>query len=130
MSCIRHHFFCFAALAAFATGASAQAGGNADRGSSLFASDCSECHSVREGKDKKGPSLYGIYGAKAGQRPGFKYSETMLNSQIVWDAEKLSSYLANPRAVVPNGKMKPEAAVSDARERADLIAFLATQGHR
>jgi cytochrome c len=130
MSFLRHSLFCFAALSAFATGASAQSGGDAERGSSLYASDCAECHSVREGKDKKGPSLYGIYGAKAGQRPGFKYSDTMLSSQIVWNAENLSRYLADPRAVVPNGKMKTDAAVSDAQERADLIAYLAAQGRR
>lgn len=125
-----HQFLCVAALMALTTSACAQAGGDANRGANFFASDCSECHSVREGKDKKGPSLYGIYGAKAGQRPGFKYSDTMLNSQIVWNAENLSRYLASPRAVVPDGKMKTDAAVTDARERADLIAYIATQGKR
>ncbi|WP_398311792.1 hypothetical protein [Zoogloea sp.] len=31
----------------------------------MFATGCAECHSVREGKNKKGPTLFAIVGCKA-----------------------------------------------------------------
>ena len=44
--------------------------GDAAAGAKVFATECAECHSVREGKDKKGPSLFAIVGAKAARREG------------------------------------------------------------
>jgi cytochrome c len=129
MSCTPTTLFCAAALTVCAASASAQSG-NAGKGESLFASNCAECHSLKEGKDKKGPSLHGIVGAKAGQRPDYKYSDTLRASQLVWNAENLSRSLANPRAVVPDGSMNSDTAVTDAQERADLIAYLSTHGGR
>lgn len=101
--------------------------GDVRAGAALFATHCSECHSVREGKDKKGPSLYGVLGHKAAQREGFVYSEAMRASGITWTAEPLSAYLANPPKVVPSGKMKYDGVLSEA-ERRDLIAYLASNG--
>jgi cytochrome c len=118
-----------AALIALTGVAHAETAGDATKGAALFATHCSECHSVKEGKDKKGPSLYGILGAKAALREGFKYSDALKSSQIVWNAETLSRYAAAPRAVVPGGKMKYDG-LADAAERADLIAYLAAQGKR
>lgn len=103
--------------------------GDINKGSALFATHCAECHSLKEGKDKKGPSLFAVFGAKAAQREGFAYSDAMRGSQIVWNAETLSSYIANPKKTVPGGKMKYDG-LESAAERADLIAFLATQGRR
>ncbi|MBX9611282.1 MAG: c-type cytochrome [Burkholderiales bacterium] len=101
--------------------------GDRGRGADLFSTHCAECHSMKEGKNKKGPSLFGVSGAKAAQREGFAYSDAMKSSQIVWNAETLSRYLGNPKAVVPGGKMKYEG-LESAAERADLIAYLASQG--
>lgn len=101
--------------------------GDIAKGAALFATHCAECHSVKEGKNKKGPSLFATFGAKAAQREGFAYSDALKNSQIVWNAETLSRYLANPRVAVPGGKMKYDG-LESASERADLIAYLASQG--
>ena len=43
------------------------AAGNAAAGQDVFAEQCSECHSVKEGKHKKGPSLYATIGRPAAQ---------------------------------------------------------------
>jgi len=96
------------------------------KGAALFATHCSECHSLKEGKDKKGPSLFASFGAKSAQREGFVYSDALRNSHIVWSADTLSSYIANPKKAVPGGKMKYDG-LDNAAERADLIAFLASQ---
>ena len=96
------------------------------KGAALFATHCAECHSLKEGKNKKGPSLFGTFGAKAAQREGFAYSDALKNTALVWNADTLSRYLANPKAVVPGGKMK-YAGLESAEERANLIAFIATQ---
>jgi cytochrome c len=104
-----------------------QANGNARKGEDVFTTNCGECHSAREGRDKRGPSLYGMVGATAGQKAGFKYSDDLAASGIVWDAENLSRYLANPRALVPGSKMKFDG-LANAQERADVIAYIATLG--
>ncbi|MEY5100775.1 MAG: hypothetical protein RJA36_3494 [Pseudomonadota bacterium] len=112
-----------AALTVLALPAVAQQG-DATRGAALFATHCSECHSMKEGKNKKGPSLFATFGVRAAQREGFAYSDALKASQLVWNADTLSRYLTDPRATVPGGKMKYDGMAS-AAERADLIAHLA-----
>jgi len=101
--------------------------GDISKGAALFATHCSECHSMKEGKNKKGPSLFATLGSKAAQREGFVYSDALRNSQITWTADALSRYIANPRTAVPGGKMKYDG-LESASERNDLIAYLARQG--
>ena len=98
--------------------------GDISHGAALFATHCAECHSMKEGRNKKGPSLFATFGAKAAQREGFAYSDALRNSQLVWNAASLSNYLANPKTAVPGGKMKYDG-LDSASERNDLIAYLA-----
>lgn len=91
----------------------------------LFATHCSECHSVKEGKDKKGPSLFGIVGRKAAQAPGFSYSDAMKQSGLTWTPATLDSYVTLPAKAVPGGKMKYDGLPS-AEERAQIIQYLSS----
>jgi cytochrome c len=116
------------ALAASALLPAARAG-DAAAGGKVFATECAECHSVREGKDKKGPSLYGIVGAKAAQRAGFVYSDALQKSGLAWTPDRLAAYIAEPKKVVPGGKMKYDG-LADAGQRDDLIAYLASAAKR
>lgn len=93
-------------------------------GAALFATHCAECHSLKEGKDKKGPSLFGTAGKPAGGRPGFLYSEPLRSSGLVWTPEVLDAYIAAPRKKIPGGWMKFDG-LPDAAERAALVAYLA-----
>jgi len=106
------------------TAALAHAEGNAKRGADTFAEECGDCHSAQPGKDKKGPTLTGVNGRKAGTVASFAgYSEAMKASGITWTPEKIDAYITAPKKVVPGGKMKYDG-LGDAQGRADVIAFV------
>ena len=99
---------------------------DAENGADLFDTYCSDCHSVAAKiANRKGPSLFRVWGRKAGSMAGFSYSPAMVQSNMVWNAQSLDAYLANPKAVVATGIMKFKG-MPKADERADVIAYLAT----
>ncbi|MBS0349253.1 MAG: c-type cytochrome [Proteobacteria bacterium] len=114
-------------LAAAASSLSFQACAAADveKGKDVFATECAECHSVREGKNKKGPSLFGVVGRKAATVADASYSDALKASGITWTPDKIDAYVTAPKKVVPGGKMKYDGLAS-AAERAELLAYLAT----
>lgn len=115
-----------ALAAALAMTAPAHAG-DADAGQEAFATYCSDCHSVAsEMTNRKGPTLFGLIGRKAGSVPGYEYSEANAASGWVWDDDVLRRYLPNPRAAMPGTKMKFDG-VTDPDEVEDIIAFLETR---
>jgi cytochrome c2 len=87
---------------------------------------CFGCHRLEPGQNAAGPSLAGVYGKKAGTVPGFAYSDALKNSGIVWNDETLNRWVEGPKAVVEGTKMVLAKPVTDAKDRADLIAFLKT----
>ena len=113
-----------AALAALAGHASAA--GNPAIGQDVFAEHCAECHSTKDGKHKKGPSLFATLGRPAASIAAFaNYSAAMKASGKTWTPDALDAYVTNPKAIVPGGTMKYDG-LADAKARADLIAYLAT----
>ncbi len=100
--------------------------GNAANGKAVFL-QCMACHSLKEGENKVGPSLYSKIGKTAGQVAGYSYSDANKNSGIVWTEEELFTYLKNPRARIPGTKMA-FAGIPDPQKRADLIAYLKVNG--
>ena len=107
--------------------ASSGAFADVDAGADSFDANCAECHSLAKPiKHKKGPSLVGVFGRSAGSIAGFEFSDGMKTSGMTWTQEKLDAYIANPKAVVADGKMKFKG-LANAKERADLIEFLSQQ---
>jgi cytochrome c len=115
---------CGAALALISTMACAS--GDARVGAKVFAAECSECHSVKEGRNKKGPSLFAVLGRKAGEVPGVDYSDALRKTGWVWNETTLRNYLSRPvKESNPGGKMKYEG-LRDAQALEDLLTYLAT----
>ena len=113
-----------AAPAAPAQTAAAGAG-DADAGANLFKSHlCFACHSFEPGKNGAGPSLAGVYGRKAAQAPGFDYSAGLKNSGITWDEATIDKWVQGPQKVVSDAKMMLAKPVTDATDRANLIAYI------
>src|SRR5262245_36931399 len=93
-------------------------------GELAFNNACRTCHTLREGDNRLGPSLYSIVGRKAGALSGYGYSSAMQNAGLVWDKANLNRFIADPDQVVPGHNMKPYGGVASAEERARIIAYL------
>jgi len=100
----------------------ALAAGDAANGEKVF-NQCKVCHSIVEGKNGVGPSLFGVVGRKSGSVAGYKYSDAIAKANISWDEKNLDAYIKDPKAVVPGGKM-PFAGLKKDQDREDVIAFL------
>ncbi|MGZ5100467.1 MAG: c-type cytochrome [Usitatibacter sp.] len=98
--------------------------GDALAGEAIY-SRCLACHALAY--DRTGPRHCGLLGRRAGSVPGFTYSDAMKRSKIVWSETTLDRFLANPLKAVPGTSMG-YAGVSDARERANLVAYLTKAG--
>ena len=110
-----------ALIAALASG-SALAAGDAKKGKKIF-NKCKACHSIKEGKNKIGPSLYGIIGRASASIEGYKYSKAMKASGITWNEKTLSEFLTKPRAYVKGTKMGFPG-LKKQKQRDDVIAYL------
>lgn len=102
--------------------------GDAASGEKVFAK-CKACHSIDQGgANGIGPNLYGIAGdAIAEGRGGFAFSDGLKAHKGVWDAATLDQWLTAPAKFATGTKMT-FAGLSDAKQRADVIAYLNAQG--
>jgi cytochrome c len=94
-----------------------------DSGKEAF-SQCAACHTT-DGSASVGPTLKGIVGRQSASVAGFPYSPAMKRVHWAWTADQIDKYIANPQATVPGNTM-PYTGMTDAAERAALIAYLET----
>ena len=113
-----------AALLALAGPALAQ-DDSAQNGEKIFKRACFVCHAPEAGKNKVGPSLFGVVGRKAATGEGFSYSSALKDKNVAWNDESLDKYLEDPRAFAPGNKMA-YAGLKKADERKQVIAYLKT----
>jgi cytochrome c2 len=110
------------AVALVAAAGAARADGDAARGEKRF-EECASCHSTEQGHNGVGPSLHGVFGRKAGEIVDFRYSPALKRSGVTWTAQTVDEFVADPQKMAPGNRM-PYAGMTDAGDRADLIAYL------
>jgi cytochrome c len=95
---------------------------DAVNGKQLYQSRCTACHSVDQ--NRVGPAHQGVWGRRAGRVDHCDYSSALKKSKIVWSDKTLDAWLTNPERLIPGQKMGYS--VTEAKDRADLIAYLKT----
>jgi cytochrome c len=99
------------------------ANGNPNQGQRVFGA-CAACHSLRPDQNLTGPSLAHLWNRKAGSLASFsRYSSAMKSASVEWNDKTLDEWIADPQHVIPGNQMT-FAGIKDAKQRADLIAFL------
>lgn len=101
---------------------------DAAAGKAVFKSICNLCHDSVEGKNRVGPSLYGVVGRRAGSIPNYAYSDVVKSSGITWNEQTIDKWISGPQAVLPGTKMT-YGGLKDEQKRRDVIAFLKTLHH-
>lgn len=114
------HWIIFLAAGVVAASAAPQPG-DPVRGQARYEARCGGCHSVE--MNRVGPKHRGVFGRKAGAVADYPYSTALKKSGLTWDAATLDKWLTGPPKLVPGTKMG--VSVADAKDRADIIAYLA-----
>jgi cytochrome c len=97
--------------------------GNSTRGQRVF-NACAACHSLQPDQNMTGPSLAGLWNRKAASVASFsRYSPALKSATIVWNDKTLDDWITDPQHLVPGNQMTFPG-IKDARQRADLLAFL------
>jgi cytochrome c len=97
--------------------------GNAARGQRVFGG-CAACHSLQPDQNMTGPSLAGLWNRKAGSVVSFsRYSPALKSANIVWNDKTLDDWITDLQHLIPGNEMTFDG-IKDARQRADLLAFL------
>ncbi len=116
------------AAVAFAPGVASAQAGDAAAGQRVF-NQCRACHTPDQGgRNGVGPNLWGVVGRPAASIQGFRYSANMRElaaGGLTWNEERLRAYIANPKAVVPQGSMS-YAGLRNEEQLNNLIAYLNT----
>jgi cytochrome c len=102
--------------------------GDAAGGEKVFAK-CKACHTVDQGgANGIGPNLYAVAGDAIGEgRGGFAFSDGLKAHKGTWDAATLDQWLTGPAKFAAGTKMT-FAGLDDAKQRADVIAYLNSKG--
>ncbi|MFM5908922.1 MAG: c-type cytochrome [Novosphingobium sp.] len=98
------------------------------KGEATFAK-CKSCHTIDAGgANGIGPNLNAILGKPIGAHAaGFAYSDDIKKIGGNWDWASLDHWLKNPKAMAAGTKMT-FAGLGDGAERANIIAYMNTQG--
>jgi cytochrome c len=101
-------------------------GGDAACGERMYRA-CVPCHALELNRNMTGPSLAEIWSRRAGSLSSFpRYSPALKSSDIVWNDDTLDEWIKDPQHFIPGNTMTT--GMKDARQRADLLAFLHDDG--
>ena len=96
-----------------------------ENGERQFMRKCSICHALTPPPSRKaGPTLYDLFGRRAGTVPGYAYSPTLSSSDIVWAEDTIDALFdLGPDHYIPGSKM-PMQRITAAQDRQDMIDYL------
>jgi len=114
--------FLLAFGAALVLGAPSAMAGDPVAGKKIF-KKCKACHTLKAGKKKIGPSLFGVIGRKAGTAKKFKYSKAMRKSDVTWDDASLDAFLKKPKKYMKGTRMSFPGLKKQA-DRDNVIAYI------
>src|SRR5580698_4986624 len=86
----------------------------------LYRARCGGCHALD--RNKYGPSHHDLLGRTAGTQPGYRYSDALSRSRIIWTPNSLDEWLRDPRKMVPGTRM--DVRFTDPELRRLIIEFL------
>lgn len=98
---------------------------NISLGERQFARKCSICHTLApDGRNRAGPTLYGVFGRRIATLPGYPYSKPLKKLDIIWNEETIAKlFELGPHKFTPGSKM-PLQKITDVKKRDALIAYL------
>jgi cytochrome c len=98
---------------------------DSDANRQQFLTSCGVCHTAEPGAPhRQGPNLYGVFGRKVGTVDGFKYSEALARSGLIWDEETLEHWTEDAAAALPGTTMNYRQ--RDPEKRKMIISYLKT----
>ena len=90
---------------------------------------CKACHTFEEGgANRVGPNLWAMVDRDIATVEGFNYSEALEAQAGTWTYQRLWTYLENPRADIPGGKMGFRG-LRDEEDRGAVIAWMRSLSH-
>ncbi|MGJ8602821.1 MAG: c-type cytochrome [Marivita sp.] len=94
-------------------------------GERQFMRKCSICHTLTPGSARRaGPSLYDLFGRRAGTVEDYAYSDALNGSTLIWDENTIDALFdIGPEHYIPGTKM-PMQRITGAQDRADLVTYL------
>ena len=97
------------------------------KGEAVFAK-CSACHTINAGgANGIGPNLHGTMGKPLAGHAGFAFSDALKSKGGTWTWQAMNEWLTSPRKFA-NGTKMSFAGLGNAEDRANLMAYLNTQG--
>lgn len=94
------------------------------RGAEVFRA-CAACHTLtREGGNRAGPTLHGIFGRRIASLPDYPYSPALRTLDIVWTPDTVARLFELGPSLYTPGTRMPEQKVTDPADREALVRFL------
>lgn len=96
-----------------------------DPGQLEFLRKCSVCHTLApDDANRAGPTLYGLFGRRAGTVDGYIYSDALKESDIVWTEKTVGRLFDDGPDVVTPGTKMPVQRLKSVTRRDALIRYL------
>ena len=85
--------------------------------------NCRACHSLEEGRNGTGPTLFGVIDRQIDGVDGFNYSGALTALGETWTVEALFAFLEDPRGTAPGTRMSYRGMRGE-EDRVNLIKYL------